>query len=326
MQIFEGVYLYKEGIFYSLLLLLVLFILYFLFNFFRPSFVLPKSSLNKAKSRIKSFLLIGIVVIALLLPLNISWVKDKVFYKKKTLNIQVIFDVSLSMTADDIKPSRFQWAKDSVYNLVENLPWYNFSMISFSWIPFVWSPFSDATDAILTKIGNMSMWDFPPTRKFVGTAIWDSLILAVDNLMEASKKDEKPGIIILITDWDSNKWVDPLQAAKIAKSKDIPIYTLGIWRSDYLVWRDKFWGDVRTEINLDLLEDISKESWGTFYRVLSKKDFEDIFAEISNYVKSKEKINIQYEYWYLNNYLYIIFSLFVLMYISINMYSYFFKF
>jgi hypothetical protein len=41
--------------------------------------------------------------------------------KVPTLNIEVLFDVSLSMTAKDLKPDRFDVAKESLINFIQSL-------------------------------------------------------------------------------------------------------------------------------------------------------------------------------------------------------------
>jgi len=50
-----------------------------------------------------------------------------------TLNIEILFDVSLSMTAKDFTPDRFNVAKDSLIEFVKSLDTnYNIGLITFS--------------------------------------------------------------------------------------------------------------------------------------------------------------------------------------------------
>ena len=57
---------------------------------------------------------------------------DRKVVVEKNLPIQIIFDVSLSMAADDLKPSRFVAAKKSLISLVQQLDGYAISLIAFS--------------------------------------------------------------------------------------------------------------------------------------------------------------------------------------------------
>lgn len=314
----------KNWVIYSVSFLILLIILFMVKNKVSPRFVLPFSKISSSKRFFYNISLSILIISIFLIPLDISFVWWKKIKIEKTVNVQILFDVSLSMSAKDIKPARFDAAKDSMINLVSNLSWYNVSLINFSGIPFVWSPFSEDTKAIVSKLNNMSIADFPPTINFVWTAIWDALVLWIWNLEKFTTNEKFPWAIILITDWDSNKWVDPMAATTIAITKNIPIYTLWIWQEDYIVWYDHYNIPVTTKINIPLLQDISQKSWWKFYRVLSEKDFQWIFDEISNFIKSHEKKVIYFEYVNLNKYLYIlvfVIGLFVLvlrLYIFVN--------
>ena len=79
----------------------------------------------------KSILII-LSISTILLPLDYRWVSDKVVVKEKNLPIQILFDVSLSMAADDIQPSRYVAAKDSMIKLIKQLDGYNISIVIFS--------------------------------------------------------------------------------------------------------------------------------------------------------------------------------------------------
>ncbi len=303
-NVFDRIIIDKTGSYISLVLLIIIIAVFFYSQKAKPSYVLPTSRINLLIKNLKKVLIFFLIIIILMLPMNMSIVQDKVVSKNKTLNIQIIFDVSLSMTANDIKPSRFEWAKDSLINLAKTLTWYNISMITFSWIPFIRMPFSDQNFSVVSKLNQFNLWEFPPTYNFVGTAIGDALLLADNNLVSNSKDKEKPWIIILITDWDSNKGSDPIESATYSKSLNIPVYTLWIWNNNFVVGTDYLWSPVTTTINIDLLKNISGISWWKFYRILNQQEFKEVFAEISKIVKSQETINYKYKYLKLNNIFY----------------------
>lgn len=317
-NIFDNFIIDKNWIYISLLLFFLLIWFFYNSKKIKPSYVLPLNNLNIFVKNIRSILLFVLMLFLLILPLNISIVQNKIVSKNKTLNIQIIFDVSLSMTANDIKPSRFDWAKNSLINLTSTLTGYNISMITFSGIPFVRMPFSDQNSSIIAKLQNFNLSEFPPTFNFVWTAIWDALLLANDNLINNSKDKNKPWIIILITDGDSNKWSNPIESANFSKSLNIPIYTLWIGNNDFVVWTDYLWNPVTTTINIDLLKDISNISWWKFYRILDQQEFKEVFNEISKIVKSQETVNYKYKYLRLNNILYKIIIFVLIIYLILG--------
>lgn len=320
MTLWDSVIIDIDWLIFSFILLVFMWVWYVLNYYQKPSFVIPFKNINFVKYVFEKALLILILLMILIFPLNISWVVWQRVETWSTFNIQIVFDVSLSMTADDIKPSRFDSAKDSVIHLVRNMKWYNMSVIMFSGIPFVWAPFTDDTEALVSKLWDMSIADFPPTLNFVGTAIWDAILMWVKNLEDYSKIKPQPWLIIMITDWDSNRWSEPLQATSISINKKIPIYTLWIWKNDYIVWYDQFNNPVKTKINIDLLSQIANQSWWKFYRVMTDQEFKNIFDEIARYVKKEEKTVVYNEYFKLNEYVFQILLICLISFFVIRIY------
>jgi len=72
----------------------------------------------------------------------------------------------------------------------------------FSGIPFVHMGFGTHTDSARAKWATTHLGQFPPVPQFVGTAIGDALLLGIQNM---EMNGFGSGIMILITDGDSNK-------------------------------------------------------------------------------------------------------------------------
>jgi uncharacterized protein YegL len=181
----------------------------------KPKFIFPAKYFNQNKNILFKIVNFVLVISIVILPLDLQFISDKKIITEKILPVQIIFDVSLSMAADDIKPSRYDSAKTALLKLIQKLDGYNISLITFSGIPFIYIPFSTDTNAIISKFKDTNLGDFPPTEDFIGTAIGDALLLGIKNLDKACpatrdsrvrlQDPEYPGIIILITDGDSNK-------------------------------------------------------------------------------------------------------------------------
>ena len=296
----------KFGIFISLLLLVVFLVGYFLLRKYKTiPVIFPLRNWLYFLNFFQKVLLICIVVLSLIIPLNIwiyQWTKIE---KKPTLNIQILFDVSLSMIAKDIKPNRFEATKAALVEFVKSLDAkYNISVITFSGKPFVWIPFTNDKKALIWKISDMKMPYFLPSIDFVWTAIWDALLLWTYNLYKFSFNKEKPGVILLLTDWYSNKWVKVSEAIKYVKKFNIPVFVGAIWKDKtYVLWKDIFGNTVRARINLDSLKKIAKQTNWEFKIINQKSDLLDILAKLRNYVKSTEILKKENEYLYLNYYL-----------------------
>ncbi len=297
---------YNTNWFYFLWLLILVFCVWFYLKKYKViNLILPKKWNYWLLAVFQKILIFLIMLIICIIPFNLwiyQWTKIK---KVSTLNIEVLFDVSLSMTAKDIKPDRFDVAKNALINFIKNLDTnYNIWLITFSGKPLVYSPMTNDKKALIWKIKNMSMADFPPTMDFVGTAIWDAILLGANQLVEFTKQNNKPWVMILLTDGDSNKWIKPLIAVKNIKKLKIPIYVGAIWKDyRYIVWEDIYGSDVPTSINLKVLKEIAKQTWWEFKKLESKWDFLEILWKLYNYVKNYEQIKKIAEYTYLNYYL-----------------------
>ena len=293
------------GILVSGVLLAVFFIGYFFLKKYKVVKVIFPYKWNYAfLSLFQKVLVVLILVLSLLLPLNIWIYQWSKIEKVPTLNIEVLLDVSLSMTSKDIKPDRFTAVKNALVEFVKSLSTnYNIWLIVFSWKPLVRIPFSDAKKALIWKISHLSMANFPPTLDFVGTAIGDAILLGSDQLLKYTHKEVQPGVLLLLTDGDSNKWVKVEDAVKFAKMHQIPIFVGAIWKDEkYIVWEDVFGNMVPTSINLKMLKDIAESTSGEFMQIRSKQDLLNILGKLRQYVKNYEVLKKIPQYTYINYY------------------------
>lgn len=113
------------------LALVALCALFFFFNR-KPKFIVPMNVIRQRSRRMHTALLAILICSVILLPLRISFISDRQVVAEKDLPVQIILDVSLSMAAVDIKPSRFVSAKESLISLVQQLDGYYLSLITFS--------------------------------------------------------------------------------------------------------------------------------------------------------------------------------------------------
>lgn len=285
------------------LLLVTLGSVLFFFNQ-KPNFIVPMKHVKQRTWFVYNSLLWLLVVSVILLPLRISLISDKQIVAEKNLPIQIILDVSLSMAANDLQPSRFFAAKTSLISLIKQLDGYQISLITFSWKPFVFIPFSSSSSAIVSKLESMNLGDFPPVKDFLWTAIGDAILLGVGNLQQFSHQEiYKPGIVILITDGDSNVWFDPMQIISYYQKTQVPIFVLGVGQENYLIGRDAWNDPIITNINLGLLQQLADKTWWKFYRILGGKSFDDFFTELSQNIVSHQQQNIKNIFWELNDYL-----------------------
>ena len=187
--------------------------------------------------------------------------------KKQGVEVMVCLDVSNSMMAQDITPTRLEKSKQVLSKLVDNLKDDKIGLIVFAGDAFIQLPItSDYASAkmFLSSI-NPSM---VPTQ---GTAIGAAINLAMKSF---TPSETSAKTIILITDGENHE-DDALGAAKAAAEKNIKVNVLGvgdpkgspipIGRSNNFL-KDSQGNVVITKLNEEMCKDIALAGEGMYTR------------------------------------------------------------
>ena len=137
--------------------------------------------------------------------------------------IMLANDVSSSMTATDVSPSRLGAAQRAARRFVAAMPASALvGQLEFARTPRVLQ--SPTTDHALTQA---AIDELRPGGG--GTAIGDTIETALRLLTTLRQNGKRPpGAIVLLSDGASNVGVDPLVAARQAKAAHIPVYTIAL--------------------------------------------------------------------------------------------------
>ncbi|MBA3299633.1 MAG: VWA domain-containing protein [Thermoleophilaceae bacterium] len=135
-------------------------------------------------------------------------------------SIVLATDVSGSMTATDVKPSRLVAAKRAAKRFAEAVPArVNVGVLAFNHRPrLLQSPTTDR-EAVSAAIES-----FEPSGS---TAIGDAILLSAAAIVRpAAGRRRPPAAIVLLSDGKSARGSDPITAARAARRLRIPIYTV----------------------------------------------------------------------------------------------------
>ena len=141
-------------------------------------------------------------------------------------SIMLMTDVSGSMEAQDVSPSRLVAARRAATTFVDGVPkQVNVGVIAFNQTATVLQ--SPTTDRIAVKSALQRM------KSSGGTATGDAVRAAVRILTATPGTNGKapPAAIVLLSDGKSTKGVTPLTAAQEAGRRHIPIYTVALGTS-----------------------------------------------------------------------------------------------
>lgn len=223
----------------------------------RSRFVVPIHSIQYGRKIFTIGLYVLVVFSASLIPLDVYIITKENQETVPSKTVQIVYDVSISMSAKDISPSRFTASRNAIVAFVDSLVGYDISLIAFAGQSVVHIPFSNNTQSIKNILQNTSLADFPPTQDFVGTAIGDALLLALDNITNHTTQTENNGIIILLTDGDSNTGIHPHQAISLAQDYGVAIHTIGIGKDEVELGTLYNGVKVYSQFNIPLLQTIA---------------------------------------------------------------------
>ena len=245
------------------------------------------------------FLLFIIFIFYVIILANpvIQNVNEKI--KKNWIDIEIVLDVSYSMIAEDLKPNRLEVAKNVINQFLSWLKNDRVGIIVFSWKPFKSLPLNfdyNITKKIVNNITIDTINQYIQTMQW--TAIWDWLVYASESFLDT--KDIKRGkVIILLTDWEANKWLHPEMALKYLIEKNIKnpikVYTIWIWWTEKVLIniRNPIWGFNRIEVwwvDEVILKKIALDTGWKYFRATDKAWLEEIFSTISKLEKRELEI------------------------------------
>jgi Ca-activated chloride channel homolog len=206
--------------------------------------------------------------------------------------VVLAFDVSNSMLADDLEPSRIEAAKAAARAFVEEqLGTIQIGVVAFSNGALIVQPPTNMQADILEAIGRIT----PQGATSLGQGIFTSLnaiagkpIGEDDTLPEDVQMEDLPpieiddyssAVIILLTDGENTSAPDPLDVAQLAADAGVRIYPVGIGSAEGAVLElDGF--NILTQLNEPLLEDIARVTNGAYYRAGDADTLREIYQTI----------------------------------------------
>ena len=230
-----------------------------------------------------------LMIIALCGPLIGSKLEE---VKRKGVDIMIALDVSNSMKAEDIKPSRLERSKQAISRLIDKLQGDRIGLVVFAGEAYTQLPIT--TDYGAAKLF-LSTID-PEIVPRQGTAIGAAIDVASSAFSDSSRKHSA---IIVITDGENHE-DDAIDAAKKAwergartfaigmgsvEGAPIPVFSNGA-RVGYR--QDNSGQTVVTKLDPIALQEIAEAGHGRFVRASNSDDGLDLILKEINTLEKKE--------------------------------------
>jgi Ca-activated chloride channel family protein len=227
-------------------------------------------------------------------------------------------DISGSMRADDISPSRLEAAREAARTFVNRQPRHvRVGIVAFAGTAtLVQAPTLDR-DEVLDAIGRF--------RTQMGTAVGSGILVSLSSVFEEFQIDvdipEIPGgggfapstpsqestprlpdpvppgsfdsaVIVLLTDGQTTQGPHPVHAAQIAADLGVRIYTVGLGTEEGAVLT--FFGrSLRVQLDEEALQTIADRTHGQYFRADSDTNLQEIYRALSlQLVMERERTEI----------------------------------
>ena len=186
--------------------------------------------------------------------------------------IMLVMDVSYSMNAVDLQPSRIAAAQQSARRFVQQLPsTAQVGLVSFSGKANLNAPLTLDHNAVLEAINGLKLDN--------GTAIGDGLMNALDHI--ATQNRQTPANIILLSDGESSQGFAPLEAAARAQQLQIEVNTVGIGQRGE---RTQLNANQTVGLDEDTLRAIAARTGGQYFYAAEAGELENIYKNLSTSV------------------------------------------
>ena len=207
----------------------------------------------------------------------------------------LVFDVSGSMAADDLKPTRMEAAKAAARDFVERQPAsVQIGVVAFSDGGLAVQPPTNDQEAILAAINRLT-----PER---GTSLAHGILAALNtiavsagqavpsqgNLTPAPTSAPTPApegtytsaAIVLLTDGENTAPPDPFDAAQTAADQGVRIYPIGVGSPAGTTLRVNGF-TVHTQLDEATLQRIAQLTQGAYYNAQNEQDLRAIYQDLA---------------------------------------------
>jgi Ca-activated chloride channel family protein len=288
---------------YLILLLLIPLTAFFMFYFFHKrkkdilKFMTFKmfnetAGININIYKLKNILMLISLFFVIIALANPQFGVKTTVISKKAATIVIVMDVSKSMLAEDLKPSRLEIAKISLSNLTAGFKGNKIGIIVFAGSAFWKCPITADIAAANNFLNTVSVDDVP----LPGTKISKALDLALDSTADIP---EGAKAVLLVTDGEDDDSGLHVLIEK-AKKYRTKIYTIGIGNAEGSkiplnngeFMKDKDGNIVITRLDEETLQYISDATGGKYINLSETRDSIYKILQIADSLdKSKDEIS-----------------------------------
>lgn len=271
-------------------------------TFYFPSKLLLGSTGLSWKMRLRflpGLLRLGTITLFIVALAGPRLVSEETIRKSQGIDIVLAIDASGSMAAEDFKidrkrANRLEIVKKVVAEFIQRRSSDRIGLIAFAALAYTVTPLTIDYDWIIKNLERIELGFIKD-----GTAIGSAIMSSVSRLKTS---DAKSKVVILLTDGVNNGTeIDPVEAARVAKSFGIKIYTICSGTDGYVpfpmqAFGRKIYRDVKIDIDEETMKEIAKITGGLYFRATDSDQLKEIYAEIDSLEKTEVEEAGYFEY------------------------------
>ena len=196
--------------------------------------------------------------------------------------VLLTFDVSASMAAEDVEPTRMDAAKEVARALIDRRPeGAKLGAVAFGEGGLVVQPPTDDEKALYATIDQL----VPQSGTSLGRGMLTALnLVSPDSELGADSGDEMgralaPAVIVLLTDGENTEPPEPLEIAQVAIERGVRVHTVGVGTSEGTVIEVEGFS-LFTQLNEPILEEIALLSEGIYFKIEDADDVPSVYTEL----------------------------------------------
>jgi Ca-activated chloride channel family protein len=207
---------------------------------------------------------------------------------REEATVLLALDISRSMTATDVRPTRLAAARDAARRFLAQVPeTFRVGIVTFADRAQVALPPTDDRETVLTGLETIVSGE--------GTALGEAVVLALraaGRVPGAEPGERPPASILIISDGAQTQGqITPPQAAMRARAAGVPVYAISVGTPNGIVERQLpggFTERIRVPPDPTALRQLARGSGGEFFAVADDERLRRVYEELGSRLGTRE--------------------------------------
>ena len=191
------------------------------------------------------------------------------------------------MQAQDLQPNRLDAARQVAADFIRGRGQDRLGLVVFAGEAYTKCPLTLDHDLLLSQLAQVEIGKMED-----GTAVGLALATAVNRLRES---DAESRVLILLTDGENNRGIDPRTALDLAVSEGITVHTIGVGREGVALIPvqtpfGKRLQNMEVHIDEDLLRELASKTGGRYFRAHDLEELKAVYEQIDKLERSEIEV------------------------------------